>query len=128
ESASCSENINNLKTDDNVHNNTLEIAINISHSICQCNTTRIHNKCHTYTKDPQALGGRKENDLTLVVKRLLEELFLKKVCSWNPKEFTNMAVEKKLCLDDNLIENRVKLYRWISNRKIHAKNINNVNT
>ncbi|CAG8636407.1 9825_t:CDS:2, partial [Cetraspora pellucida] len=53
ESASCSENINNSTTDDNVHNDTLEIV-------------------------PQALGGGKENDSTLVVKRLLEELFLEK--------------------------------------------------
>ncbi|CAG8624576.1 4935_t:CDS:2 [Racocetra fulgida] len=34
-----------------------------------------------------------------------EELFLKRECAWNPKEFTNVAVTKRLHLDDNPVEN-----------------------
>ncbi|CAG8846384.1 32082_t:CDS:1, partial [Racocetra persica] len=71
--------------------------------------------------------NEKENDSTLSVKRSLEDLFLKKKCDWNPKEFTNTAVAKRLYLDDNPIENGLKLYRWISNRKIRAKSANDVN-
>ncbi|CAG8796533.1 5490_t:CDS:2 [Gigaspora margarita] len=43
-------------------------------------------------------------------------------CNWNPKEFTSAAVVKRLCLDNDPVENGVKLYRWISNRKTQAKN------
>ncbi|CAG8844151.1 30677_t:CDS:2, partial [Racocetra persica] len=100
ESTSSSENINNLTAtdqnyddnahdnnfEDNAHDNNFEIAINIPHS-------------------PQILSNGKKNDSTLSVKRSLEDLFLKKKCNWNPKEFTNTAVAKRLCLDDNPIEN-----------------------
>ncbi|CAG8466553.1 33376_t:CDS:2 [Gigaspora margarita] len=100
---------------DTFNMNALEDSDNTSFSIYRRNTTRIRNK-------RQVSGNEKENDATLAIKRSLEELFLEKECNWNPKEFTNVAVAKRLCLDNNPVENGVKLYRWISNRKIRAKN------
>ncbi|RIB23534.1 hypothetical protein C2G38_2242639 [Gigaspora rosea] len=99
-----------------------ESSINISHSILCRNTTRIRNKRRGSAKTLQVSGDGKENNGTLAAKRSLEELFLEKECNWNPKEFTNAALAKKLCLDNNSAKNGVKLYRWISNRKIRAKN------
>ncbi|CAG8721638.1 259_t:CDS:2, partial [Cetraspora pellucida] len=93
------------------------------------NETGAHN-CQESTsssENPRILSNKKENDSTLVVKRSLEDLFLEKKCDWNPKEFTNTAVAKRLCLDDNPIKNSLKLYRWISNQKIRTKSANNIN-
>ncbi|CAG8823872.1 2457_t:CDS:1, partial [Racocetra fulgida] len=45
------------------------------------------------------------NNMALAMKRSLEELFLEQGCDWNPKEFTNAAITKRLCLDDNPVEN-----------------------
>ncbi|CAG8738871.1 13413_t:CDS:2 [Cetraspora pellucida] len=74
-------------------------------SVHRRNTTRIRNKHKASTQS-----------------RSLEELFLEQGCDWNPKEFTNAVITKRLCLNDNSVENGVKLYQWISNRKIWAKN------
>ncbi|CAG8652532.1 25642_t:CDS:2 [Gigaspora rosea] len=94
-----------------------EIPINCSesaprfadpHSIRRRNTTRIQNK---YQNCSQAPNNEQGNDTTSTIKRLLEELFHEKECAWNPKEFTNAALAKRLRLDDNPAENGMKLYR-----------------
>ncbi|KAF0450147.1 9-o-acetyl-n-acetylneuraminate esterase [Gigaspora margarita] len=91
------------------------------HSIRRRNTTRVRNKRRTHS---QAIhSNRQENDTAFTTKRSLEELFLEKKCDWNPREFTNMAVTKRLRLDDDPVENGIKLYRWISNRKAREKNL-----
>ncbi|KAF0438408.1 proteophosphoglycan ppg4 [Gigaspora margarita] len=89
----------------------------IPYSVQRRNTTRIRKKRRT-SAQTHTSSNEKENN----TKRLLEELFLERECNWNPKEFTNAAVTKRLHLDDNPVENGVKLYRWISNRKMKAKN------
>ncbi|KAF0559079.1 proteophosphoglycan ppg4 [Gigaspora margarita] len=66
-------------------------------------------------------SNEQENNNGSAIKDSLEELFLEKGCDWNLKDFTNMAVSKKLQLNDNPVVNGVKLYRWISNRKIREK-------
>ncbi|CAG8810664.1 12705_t:CDS:2, partial [Racocetra persica] len=99
------DNAHDNNFEDNVHDNNFKVAINIPHSVSRHNTTRIRNKRRTSAKAPRILSNRKENDSTLSVKRSLEDLFLKKKCDWNPKKFTNTAVAKRLCLDDNPIEN-----------------------
>ncbi|RIB24315.1 hypothetical protein C2G38_2168848 [Gigaspora rosea] len=40
-------------------------------------------------------SNEQENNNGSAIKDSLEELFLEKVCDWNPKDFTNMAVSKK---------------------------------
>ncbi|KAF0541199.1 proteophosphoglycan ppg4 [Gigaspora margarita] len=89
------------------------------YSIQRCNTTRIRNKCRSHMQTMHS--NDQENEAATATKRLLEELFFEKECAWNPQEFTNIAVTKKLRLDNDPVENSVKLYRWISNRKIRAK-------
>ncbi|CAG8755138.1 16231_t:CDS:2, partial [Cetraspora pellucida] len=89
------------------------------HSICRRNTTRTRNKRQNSSQTP---NNKQRNDATFTIKKSLEELFLEKEYMWNPQAFTNAALAKRLRLDDNPAENGVKLYRWISNRKVRAKN------
>ncbi|CAG8556992.1 17812_t:CDS:2 [Cetraspora pellucida] len=77
-----------------------------SQSIDNSTTSDQVNSVQNYNNTP---GDEKENDSTLAIKRSLEELFLEKKCFWNPKEFTNIVVTKKLCLDDDPTENGLKM-------------------
>ncbi|CAG8814969.1 10314_t:CDS:2, partial [Racocetra fulgida] len=51
DNSTTSDQVNSAQNYNNsVHDNTLEIAVNMPHSVCRRNTTRIQNKCRTPTK------------------------------------------------------------------------------
>ncbi|CAG8759411.1 22838_t:CDS:2, partial [Gigaspora rosea] len=86
--------------DNNLENLTLsEISIN-----------NIGNEESHSIQDAILQESETKNETATATKRSLEELFLEKECAWNLQEFTNIAVTKKLRLDDDPVENGVKLY------------------
>ncbi|CAG8560282.1 22758_t:CDS:2 [Cetraspora pellucida] len=110
---------------DNINIPASNYLINISTNECTCYdyvwNESFRNAYYTCdTKNINAYDDKYDDSFAESTKYAQSDEY--KGCDWIPKEFTNAAVTKRLCLDDNSIGNNVKLYWWISNKKIRVKN------